>query len=208
MGWPKGKTRLELLGSQEKVDERNAKFHASIMKNNTDRVKKISISSIGKHNFKHTKEAKSKIGRATVEKQRGVSKIVLLGEEKYKTYIENYKQSMRKCVATRSINYRKAMEKKWELNPLERRIGTRHELWRKACLERDKYTCQHCGIKEEEIPKVGNTSDQHIHVHHIKPWRDYKELRFEVSNGLSLCPKCHRKEEHRLAISKGDSCHA
>jgi hypothetical protein len=30
-------------------------------------------------------------------------------------------------------------------------------------------------------------------THHIKSWRDFPELRFEVSNGKTLCLDCHKK---------------
>lgn len=67
--------------------------------------------------------------------------------------------------------------------------------WVKAVKQRDNYTCQHCGIKENEYKtKTGKV----LEVHHIKEWDTYPELRFEVSNGLTLCASCHRKEEIRI----------
>ena len=55
--------------------------------------------------------------------------------------------------------------------------------WRAAVFERDSYTCQMCGK-----PSTGN-----IQAHHIRPWRDFPALRFDVSNGITLCKKCHHK---------------
>lgn len=52
--------------------------------------------------------------------------------------------------------------------------------WRNSVLKRDGYQCVKCGCK------VGLTAD------HIKPWALYKELRYEVSNGQTLCEDCHR----------------
>jgi 5-methylcytosine-specific restriction endonuclease McrA len=54
--------------------------------------------------------------------------------------------------------------------------------WRKACLERDNFTCQDCGARDVQLT-----------VHHIKPFAKFKELRFEVSNGITLCEECHAK---------------
>lgn len=32
-----------------------------------------------------------------------------------------------------------------------------------------------------------------LHAHHVKPWKKHPELRFDVSNGITLCPPCHQK---------------
>jgi 5-methylcytosine-specific restriction endonuclease McrA len=47
--------------------------------------------------------------------------------------------------------------------------------------ERDHYTCLVCG-------EVGGR----INAHHIKSFKDYPELRFEVDNGITLCINCHK----------------
>jgi len=57
-----------------------------------------------------------------------------------------------------------------------------YQQWRKAVYERDNYTCQKCGDD-----KGGN-----LNAHHIKPWADFPKLRYVVSNGITLCVKCHR----------------
>lgn len=57
--------------------------------------------------------------------------------------------------------------------------------WRKAVKERDGYVCVKCGETER------------LHAHHIKSWHDFPELRFEVSNGMTLCVRCHQKEHKR-----------
>ena len=54
--------------------------------------------------------------------------------------------------------------------------------WRKAVFERDDYTCQHCRERGGRLS-----------ADHIKPWSTHPALRYEVSNGRTLCwPKCHR----------------
>lgn len=62
--------------------------------------------------------------------------------------------------------------------------------WRKNIFERDDYTCQKCRIKGKQL-----------NAHHIKPWALFPDLRFEISNGITLCVTCH-KEEHKNAINK------
>ena len=54
--------------------------------------------------------------------------------------------------------------------------------WRFAVYKRDKFTCQHCQA-------VG----KYLNADHIKPWSQYPDLRFDLSNGRTLCVDCHRK---------------
>lgn len=65
------------------------------------------------------------------------------------------------------------------------------ENWRKQrrkARERDNYTCQHCGIKEED-------NNKQLSVHHIKLFRsfngDYISAN-KLDNLISLCEPCHR----------------
>lgn len=55
----------------------------------------------------------------------------------------------------------------------------RSKAWVLAVKTRDGFRCVECG------------SQGPLHAHHIKRWKDYPELRFEVSNGLTLCIPCH-----------------
>jgi hypothetical protein len=90
------------------------------------------------------------------------------------------------------IEYRK-------IHPPTRRETYLYRQWRRRCLVRDNYTCQHCGIREVDISKlVGNPSTCHLHVHHLKCWSLFIALRYEDTNGMTLCPLCHRKEEKRI----------
>ena len=54
------------------------------------------------------------------------------------------------------------------------------ENWKKKVLLRDNNTCQSCDSQEE------------LHVHHIKSFAEYPKLRCDVSNGITLCKKCHQ----------------
>jgi 5-methylcytosine-specific restriction endonuclease McrA len=57
-----------------------------------------------------------------------------------------------------------------------------YRAWRRAVFERDNWTCQFCGHR----------GGGEIHADHIKPWAYFPELRYEVSNGRTLCRDCHR----------------
>ncbi|MCK9355127.1 MAG: HNH endonuclease [Gallionella sp.] len=59
-----------------------------------------------------------------------------------------------------------------------------YEEWRTKVFQRDDYTCQHCG-------QIGG----YLQADHIKPFAFFLELRFDVSNGRTLCLKCHRKTD-------------
>lgn len=56
--------------------------------------------------------------------------------------------------------------------------------WRASVFIRDGYSCVIC-------LKVGGR----LCADHIKPWALYPALRFEISNGRTLCRECHSKQE-------------
>lgn len=53
--------------------------------------------------------------------------------------------------------------------------------WSFSVKQRDNFTCQICGDN-----KGGN-----LHANHIKKFSDYKQLRFIITNGITLCKDCH-----------------
>lgn len=73
----------------------------------------------------------------------------------------------------------------WLKTDKDYRHNAQYSEWRTSVFERDNYTCQKCG-------KVGGS----LNAHHIKTFAKYKKLRYELSNGLTLCEQCHR-QEHR-----------
>jgi hypothetical protein len=67
-----------------------------------------------------------------------------------------------------------------------RAMGRRdYKIWRRAVIERDEHTCQRCG-------RQGTL----LHAHHIKPWEEHPDVRYDVNNGVTLCPSCHRHMHH------------
>jgi hypothetical protein len=62
------------------------------------------------------------------------------------------------------------------------RQSVEYKEWRMAVYKRDYWTCRLCKIKQK-----------HPVAHHIKSFREYPELRFDVNNGMTLCRSCHKK---------------
>jgi hypothetical protein len=58
--------------------------------------------------------------------------------------------------------------------------GRLHSAWALMVRIRDK-KCVQCGAIED------------LHAHHIKPFKDYEELRYDVNNGVTYCADCHRE---------------
>ena len=55
--------------------------------------------------------------------------------------------------------------------------------WKIDVFTRDDYTCQHCKVRGGKL-----------NAHHIKRFRDFPDLRTELSNGITLCVDCHKVE--------------
>jgi hypothetical protein len=79
----------------------------------------------------------------------------------------------------------------WE-GGIRRDTGVQLEvkLWREQIWERDGYLCQECGKQVKKKNRI---------AHHILDWENYPDLRFDISNGLTLCRGCHMKI-HEIGI--------
>ena len=72
------------------------------------------------------------------------------------------------------------------------RNSENYKKWRASVFERDGYQCQNPTCKY-----CGNGEEAKLHAHHIKRWSNYKDLRFDVDNGITYCEDYHMKEAHR-----------
>ncbi len=98
------------------------------------------------------------------------------GEKPWNYKIKGYKISNKPNPQPRGENHWN-----WKGNGSDR-YKVEYTIWRKNVYERDNYTCQQCN-------KIGGK----LNAHHIKEWCNYKELRFDINNGITLCLSCHKK---------------
>jgi len=69
-------------------------------------------------------------------------------------------------------------------NEIGRLRGTlQYDEWRKKVYRKNGWICQQCG----------KHCKHDIVAHHIKSFKDFPSLRFDVDNGITLCRSCHKK---------------
>jgi 5-methylcytosine-specific restriction endonuclease McrA len=77
---------------------------------------------------------------------------------------------------------------KKKFRPFKKRKSTptryteEYNRWRKKVYDRDNHTCQVCGRKNIRCV-----------AHHIKSYKNFKLLRCNIKNGITLCYSCHKK---------------
>ena len=76
------------------------------------------------------------------------------------------------------------------------RMSQEYIEWRNAVFKRDNFTYQNCDAHS------GNGKTINLHPHHIKPFATYLKLRYEISNGKTLCSECHRKNHTHVFIGR------
>lgn len=79
----------------------------------------------------------------------------------------------------------------WTGNPRRGQRPSKQRAWSRAVIGRDGGACTKCGRTGVEM-----------HAHHIKPHKEFPELRWEVSNGVTLCYSCHWAE-HSVQNANG-----
>ena len=64
------------------------------------------------------------------------------------------------------------------------KTSSEYRVWRLEVFKRDNFTCTKCGSKSN------------LEAHHLKEQSKYPELRFVLSNGLTLCHDCHKETDN------------
>jgi 5-methylcytosine-specific restriction endonuclease McrA len=76
------------------------------------------------------------------------------------------------------------------------RDNERFDGLKKVVLERDNYTCQSCGMTNEEHISL---FDRELTVHHLDGKGRYsKEKNNHIDNLQTLCLRCHGRFDHRI----------
>lgn len=158
--------------------------------------KKLSIARLGKPgiwlNKKMSADARSKMsaakkGKSLTPEHRAKIAETMTGKPHPSIH---HKQSL-ETKQKKSIALRGEKSSAWKggISQINDRIRASFKFreWRIAVFQRDHYTCQKCGSKHQK------GSRPILNVHHIKPFAQYPELRFNIENGLTLCKKCHDK---------------
>jgi hypothetical protein len=101
-----------------------------------------------------------------------------------KTYKKIYGEKASGEAKKRSDTHRELWKDKPKRNDVRPKHNGSYQYaeWRTAVFTRDDYTCQDCD-------QIGGR----LNAHHLKPWADYPELRYELSNGVTLCYECHKQ---------------
>lgn len=131
---------------------------------------------------KHTEESKEKMRIASTNNPARY----WLGKNRSHVFTEEYRlkmsKALKKVVAEGRHNFWKGGVT--ELNE-KARTSVEYKLWREAVFKRDNYVCQECDSR-------GNK----LNAHHIKSFSKYPDLRYEISNGITLCLECHKKTDN------------
>lgn len=96
---------------------------------------------------------------------------------------EKMKFCSKQCADEGGLRYQGEEHPNW--NP-DKTSRTGQQKWVNAVHAKNDYICQHCGADPSK-------EDTYLVAHHIESWAENEELRFDVSNGMTLCVPCHDK---------------
>lgn len=166
---------------------------------------------MGMHGLRHSTETRKKIGDALRGRKKGplpqavrekVSRSLrakreqlslaargrrLSPETRFKISIANRGRRLsREECARRSVRFSGANSSLWKggltLENRRIRMSLEYREWRRAVYERDGYRCV-----------IGGDCSGRLNADHIKPFSAFPALRFDVSNGRTLCERHHRE---------------
>jgi len=106
----------------------------------------------------------------------------------FKMTYGSFKNSGQRCPRCSVINRSGENHWNWQggISPLRSvdMVTSKYKNWRLGVLFRDKFTCQICS----------NQSRGDLEVHHYESYSQNPDLRYALSNGITLCRYCHNSK--------------
>lgn len=172
-GWIKGQPLRFIQYHLKQSEETRARISKSLTgyKKTKDHLKNISAACMGREISTEARQKISDTLKGNIPWNKGVRGVV--------KYSEKTKLRMRgRHAGENHYNW------KGGVTPEIRRIrnSTEYKVWRLAVFERDGFRCQMPQCDQEE---------RYLHAHHTKTFSERPDLRFDVSNGVTLCKTCH-----------------
>jgi len=99
------------------------------------------------------------------------------------TYKDFERGQLLKCCANErnsGINHPNYNKNVSDEDRVKDRRSIKNKLWRQEVIKRDNFTCQYCG-----------DTNIRIVAHHLESYLANPKLRYELSNGITLCVPCH-----------------
>ena len=89
-------------------------------------------------------------------------------------------------------SYKQSVNSAWTemYGPKEVHARNYYRNWANEVKKRDNYTCKKCA--------KAKTGTHSIHAHHVCPKEYFPDKVLDVSNGISLCAKCHKQIHMQL----------
>ena len=109
--------------------------------------------------------------------------------ESFRIFMRNRNLQLKHWQGDKNPNWKGGITKEFP-----RLLKAEYKDWRRKIFERDKFTCIICG--EKNFKNKGKTT--YLEAHHIKSWKDFPELRYDLDNGQTLCLNCHNNTRREL----------
>ena len=114
--------------------------------------------------------------------------LCLICDHKWGSTFNNFYSNKKNCpecwrlsnIGENNPSWNHELTKEDRENSYQRNHISGNKEWTKAVYDRDGHTCQSCNIR-------GGT----LNAHHIDSWKDHKDDRFNIDNGVTLCKTCH-----------------
>jgi transposase len=115
-----------------------------------------------------------------------------------KAFSESHKAAIRAAHRAKAAFGDKNPNWKGGLTEKNRRLRNSWQFrdWKQQSLERAEHKCERCGVQDGQACECCGTRVK-LHVHHVKSFAKFPDLRFDATNSEVLCPKCHFAEHHR-----------